>query len=98
MTRPRPIDLNRWAKMMSFFDYPFVTPVDFDVFLGIETQKLLLDYPWLKHMDAAHLAAAIHWECECLYTFDDELVRRFNGEKGLTVCTPATTVGRDLSD
>jgi predicted nucleic acid-binding protein len=83
-----PVDPAKHATILRFFDNPYIFVRELDILLVEQAQKLIYDYLWLYPQDAAHLAAAIDTRCEVFYTYDAELIRRFDGERGLRVQRP----------
>lgn len=100
VTRPKnkPVDPAKVAKITSFFEQDYVHVRDLDVTLAENALRLIYGYLWLHPLDAAHLAAAIDMKCEVFYTFEDEIVERFNGEQGLAVQRPERPKGPEISD
>jgi len=88
----RPVDLTKYARVSEFFENDYIFVRELDVLLADSALKLIYHYLWLRPNDAAHLAAAIDTGCQVFYTFDDELVNRFDGEHGLRVVKPGTSV------
>jgi len=96
--KSKPVDPTKYAKIMSFFENPYVFVRELDILLAEKAQKLIYYYLWLHPNDAAHLAAAIDTGCEVFYTYDEELINRFDGEQGLRVQRPEMPKKTDLTD
>lgn len=86
--RHRPVDPTKYARILSFFEHPFIFVRELDLLLTEQALRLIYDYLWLRPKDAAHLAAALDTGCRTFYTYDEELIRRFHGERGLHVQRP----------
>jgi hypothetical protein len=86
--RPNSFDPVKRIKLLEFFEHDFVFVRDLDTTLATSATDLMYDYNWVDPMDAAHLAAAIDLQCQMFYTYDGELIDKFSGERGLTVCNP----------
>lgn len=86
--RNRPVDPAKRAKILEFFENPYIFVRDVDQYLAESALELIYGYLWLRPMDAVHLAAAIDTNCEIFYTFDLDIIGKFNGEKGLSVAKP----------
>lgn len=87
--RNRPVDPSKHARILSFFVRPFIFVRELDLLLTENALRLIYDYLWLRPNDAAHLAVAIDTGCGIFYTYDEELIRRFDGERGLRVQRPS---------
>lgn len=100
ITRPRgkAPDPSKHATILAFFEHPFIFVREIDLFLAEKARDLLFDYLWLHPRDAAHLAAAIDTKCETFYTYEGEIIDRFNGEHGLLVRRPEMPKTPELSD
>jgi predicted nucleic acid-binding protein len=87
-----PVDPAKFARVTAFFENDYSFRRDLDVLLAERALRLIYDYLWLRPMDAAHLAAAIDTGCEIFYTYDAELLRKFDGEHGLLVVRPGSAI------
>lgn len=90
--RHRPIDPAKTAMILRFFERSCVYMEDFHQPLARQSFDLIYDYLWLKPHDAAHLATAIARQCQVFYTYDSELLDKFNGEHGLQVIRPGDRI------
>lgn len=83
-----PVDLARFARIHDFFDNEYFFVQEVDRVLAEQALGLIYDYNWLYPKDALHVAAAIRTGCDVFYTYDCDLLRRMNGERGLRVEEP----------
>lgn len=90
VTRPRnqPVDPAKYATILSFFDNSYIFVRELDILLAEKAQKLIYDYLRLHQKDAAHLASAIDTDCDIFYTYENEIIEKFDGEHGLRVQRP----------
>lgn len=88
----RPVDPSKYARILEFFENDFIFMRELDVLRAEKALRLIYDYLWLRPNDAAHLAAAIDMGCQVFYTYDDELISKFDNEHGLRVVRPGTAV------
>jgi predicted nucleic acid-binding protein len=100
VTRPRfkSVDPAKQATILAFFEQPYIYIRDLDFILAEKAHNLLIDYLWLHTRDAAHLAAAIDTGCGIFYTYETEIIDKFNGEHGLLVQRPEMPKKPELSD
>jgi predicted nucleic acid-binding protein len=86
--RNKPVDPSKHARIESFFENEYILIRNLDVPLAERAQRLIYDYLWLYPMDAAHLATAIDTGCQIFYTYDRQLIDKFDNERGLRVIEP----------
>lgn len=88
----KPVDPLKYARILEFFENEYIFVRELDVLLAEQALKLIYNYLWLRPNDAAHLAAAIDMKCQIFYTYDEELISKFDNEHGLRVVRPGTAV------
>jgi predicted nucleic acid-binding protein len=90
--RHKPVDPRKMALVMQFFQNDYVYMADFHAIVAESAVKLIYDYLWLQPNDAGHLATAIELDCKAFFTYDDDLLRKFDGERGLQVRKPGDLI------
>jgi len=96
----KPIEPAKLAKITAFYQNDYLTLVDLHQLLAEASFKLIVDYSWLRPMDAVHLATAIDRNCTAFFTYDSDILGRFDGEHNLQVLRPGDPVrsDQDFSD
>lgn len=95
--RNKPVDPVKAAKIAQYFENDYFSVRDFHRKLANDAVNLIYDYLWLHPKDAGHLATALEAECVCFYTYDDDLLNRFNGQRGLQVLRPGEPLTNALT-
>ena len=86
--RNKPVDPIKQARVESFFESAYILVRNLDFLLAGSARRLIYDYLWLHPTDAAHLATAIDVGCDVFYTYDQDLIDKFDNERGLRVIRP----------
>ena len=69
---PPPIPPEVKERIVALFDEPYVVLIPLDPARAQEARDLRWRFPWLKTVDAIHVASAVYAQADVLHTFDGE--------------------------